>query len=130
MGRSSARSAPVGLRVRHARSGRTVTLAAGYVQTAVGLGYASTVHAAQGVTTDTMHGVVIGEESRQQLYTMLTRTGFPWSPLRRETHGGFGERSGETDPEQSGHRAPGRLISNISSNRVVSRVRSPSSRIR
>lgn len=31
------------------------------------------------------------------------------SPLRGNTHGGFGERPGETDPEQSGHRAPGRL---------------------
>jgi hypothetical protein len=37
------------------------------------LGYASTVHTAQGVTADTMHGVVTGVESRQQLYTMLTR---------------------------------------------------------
>ena len=32
------------------------------------------------------------------------------SPLRREAHGGFGERSGETDREQSRHRAPGLLI--------------------
>ena len=31
------------------------------------------------------------------------------SPLRREAHGGFGERSGETDREQSRHRAPGLL---------------------
>jgi conjugative relaxase-like TrwC/TraI family protein len=62
-----------GLRVRHIRSGRTVTLPAGYVSTASELGYASTVHTAQGVTADTMHGVVTGEESRQQLYTMLTR---------------------------------------------------------
>jgi len=31
------------------------------------------------------------------------------SPLRREVHGGFGERSGETDREQSRHRAPGLL---------------------
>jgi hypothetical protein len=29
--------------------------------------------AAQGVTADIMRGVVTGEESRQQLYTMLTR---------------------------------------------------------
>jgi hypothetical protein len=62
-----------GVRVRHARNGRIVTLPAGYVSTATELGYASTVHAAQGVTADTMHGVVTGEESRQQLYTMLTR---------------------------------------------------------
>src|SRR4029453_7277337 len=34
---------------------------------------ATTIHAAQGVTADTMHGLVTGLESRQQLYTMLTR---------------------------------------------------------
>jgi hypothetical protein len=62
-----------GVRVRHLRNGRTATLPAGYVSTATELGYASTVHTAQGVTADTMHGVVTGEESRQQLYTMLTR---------------------------------------------------------
>ena len=31
------------------------------------------------------------------------------SPLRRKAHGGFGERLGETDREQSRHRAPGLL---------------------
>jgi conjugative relaxase-like TrwC/TraI family protein len=62
-----------GVRVRHVRNGRTVTLPAGYVSTATELGYATTVHTAQGMTADTMHGVVTGEESRQQLYTMLTR---------------------------------------------------------
>ena len=31
------------------------------------------------------------------------------SPLRREAHGGFGERPGETGREQSRHRAPGPL---------------------
>jgi hypothetical protein len=59
--------------VRHARNGRIVTLPAAYVRSATELGYAATVHTAQGVTADTMHGVVTGEESRQQLYTMLTR---------------------------------------------------------
>ena len=62
-----------GLSVRHARSGRAGTLPADYVSTATELGYATTVHTAQGVTADTMHGVVTGHESRQQLYTMLTR---------------------------------------------------------
>jgi conjugative relaxase-like TrwC/TraI family protein len=62
-----------GVRVRHVRNGRTVTLPASYVSTATELGYASTVHTAQGVTADTMRGVVTGDESRQQLYTMLTR---------------------------------------------------------
>jgi hypothetical protein len=32
------------------------------------------------------------------------------SPLRGDTHGGFGERPGETDQQQCWHRAPGRLI--------------------
>ncbi len=41
--------------------------------TSTGLGYATTIHAAQGVSADTMHGLVTGQESRQQLYTMLTR---------------------------------------------------------
>jgi ATP-dependent exoDNAse (exonuclease V) alpha subunit len=62
-----------GLRVRHVRSGRIATLPSDYVSTATELGYATTVYTAQGVTADTMHGVVIGEESRQRLYTMLTR---------------------------------------------------------
>jgi len=46
---------------------------AGYVRASTGLGYATTIHAAQGVTADTMHGLLTGHESRQQLYTMLTR---------------------------------------------------------
>ena len=62
-----------GLTVRHVWNGRTVTLPAHYVQTSVELGYACTVHTAQGVTADTMHGIVTGGDSRQQLYTMITR---------------------------------------------------------
>jgi DNA primase catalytic core len=61
------------LTVRHHRNGRIVRLPDNYVQESVELGYATTVHTAQGVTADTMHGLVTGEESRQQLYTMLTR---------------------------------------------------------
>ncbi len=34
-----------------------------------GLGYATTIHSAQGVSADTMHGLLTGQESRQQLYT-------------------------------------------------------------
>ena len=37
------------------------------------LGYATTTHTAQGITADTMHGMLTGNESRQQAYTMLTR---------------------------------------------------------
>jgi ATP-dependent exoDNAse (exonuclease V) alpha subunit len=62
-----------GLTVRHNQSQRIIRLPADYVSTSTGLSYATTVHSAQGVTADTMHGLLTGQESRQQLYTMLTR---------------------------------------------------------
>ncbi len=62
-----------GLTVRHNRSQLTVRLPADYVSTSTGLGYATTIHTAQGVSADTMHGVLTGQESRQQLYTMISR---------------------------------------------------------
>jgi AAA domain len=62
-----------GLTVTHNRSHLTVRLPADYVRESTGLGYATTIHAAQGVSADTMHGLATGQESRQQLYTMLTR---------------------------------------------------------
>ena len=49
------------------------TLPADYVAEHVELGYATTVHAAQGFTADIMHGILTGDEDRQLLYTMLTR---------------------------------------------------------
>jgi hypothetical protein len=58
-----------GVRVRHVRNGRIVTLPHDYLGAYGELGYATTVHAAQGVSADTMNGVVTGEESRQQLST-------------------------------------------------------------
>jgi DNA primase catalytic core len=61
------------LDVQHLRNRRRVRLPAGYAQTSAELGYATTVHAAQGLSVDTVHGLATGEESRQQLYTMLTR---------------------------------------------------------
>ena len=61
------------LTVRHRDSGLTTVLPAEYVAAHVELGYASTVHTAQGLTADVMHGVVTGGETRQLLYTMLTR---------------------------------------------------------
>ena len=61
------------LDVQHLRNRHRVRLPAGYVQTSAELGYATTVHAAQGLSVDTVHGLATGEESRQQLYTMLTR---------------------------------------------------------
>ena len=61
------------LDVQHLRNRRRVRLPAGYLQTSAELGYATTVHAAQGLSVDTVHGLATGDESRQQLYTMLTR---------------------------------------------------------
>ena len=61
------------LRLKHAVSGLRVVLPAKYVTEHTELGYASTVHTAQGVSVDTMHGLSTGEESRQQLYTMMSR---------------------------------------------------------
>jgi AAA domain len=61
------------LTVRHNRSQLTVRLPIDYVRTSTGLGYATTINMAQGVSADTMHGLLTGQESRQQLYTMLTR---------------------------------------------------------
>lgn len=58
--------------VANARGSR-ITLPADYVRADVELGYATTIHGAQGATVDTMHGVLTGSESRQQLYTMMTR---------------------------------------------------------
>ena len=47
------------LTVRHTRSHLTTRLPADYVQTSTRLGYATTIHAAQGVTADTMHGLLV-----------------------------------------------------------------------
>ncbi|HEY3410579.1 MAG TPA: AAA family ATPase, partial [Propionicimonas sp.] len=59
--------------VQHLRNHNRLTLPANYVAESVELGYATTIHAAQGVTADTCHGLLTGEESRQLAYTMLTR---------------------------------------------------------
>ena len=53
------------LTVRHTRSQLTGRLPVDYVPAPpTGLGYATTIHAAQGVTADTMHGLLTGQESR------------------------------------------------------------------
>jgi hypothetical protein len=62
-----------GLTVPHNRSQLTTRLPADYVRTSTSLGYATTIHSAQGVSSDTTHGLLTGQESRQQLYTMLSR---------------------------------------------------------
>ena len=52
---------------------RQVRLPAGYVTEHVALGYAATVHGAQGLTADVCPTVATGAESRQLLYVAMTR---------------------------------------------------------
>jgi DNA primase catalytic core len=61
------------LDVVHQRTGRHVTLPARYVSEHVTLGYATTVHGAQGITAHTCYAVATGAENRQLLYVALTR---------------------------------------------------------
>jgi len=61
------------LRVEHRPTGRLITLPHTYVSESVELGYACTIHAAQGVSCDTTHTVATPDLTRQQLYTMVTR---------------------------------------------------------
>ncbi|TCO33022.1 conjugative relaxase-like TrwC/TraI family protein [Kribbella steppae] len=53
--------------------GETMILSAGYVAEHVSLGYASTVHAAQGLTVDTSYGVVTSSTSLNSLYVQASR---------------------------------------------------------
>lgn len=64
------------LRVVHDQLGKTITLPADYVSKTVQLGYATTVHGAQGITTGTCHVVLTGEEDRNLLYVALSRGKF------------------------------------------------------
>jgi DNA primase catalytic core len=61
------------LQVRHHEVGKILRLPSDYVAEHVQLGYATTVHGAQGMTTDTSHTVVIGDESRELLYVAVSR---------------------------------------------------------
>jgi len=59
--------------VQHHDTRRVITLPATYARQHLALGYASTVHAAQGATADTCHTVATGAEDRQLLYVAMTR---------------------------------------------------------
>ena len=61
------------LDVAQVGTNRRTTLPATYVRDSVELGYAATVHAAQGITADSCHTVLSGAEHRQLLYVALTR---------------------------------------------------------
>ncbi|WP_245993505.1 AAA family ATPase [Nocardioides immobilis] len=64
------------LTVVHDQLAKTITLPADYVSNAVQLGYATTVHGAQGITTGTCHVVLTGDEDRNLLYVALSRGKF------------------------------------------------------
>jgi conjugative relaxase-like TrwC/TraI family protein len=87
------------LSVQHNRSQLTARLPAAYVREFTRLGYATTIHAAQGVTADSMHGLVAGLESRQQLYIMLTRGRTPTTSTCRSS--ATATRTPSSDPKPS-----------------------------
>jgi DNA primase catalytic core len=57
----------------HLDTNRKITLPAAYVREHTELGYACTVHAAQGITAGTCHTVATGDEARQLFYVAMTR---------------------------------------------------------
>ena len=61
------------LQVRHVEHGGTVTLPAAYVRENVELGYALTVHRAQGATVDTSHALIDSRADRAAAYVGLSR---------------------------------------------------------
>jgi conjugative relaxase-like TrwC/TraI family protein len=61
------------LDVAHLAHGATVRLSAEYAATQVELGYATTVHRAQGMTVDTAHVLVDAAMSRESLYVAMSR---------------------------------------------------------
>lgn len=61
------------VRACHERLGTIVTLPADYVASSVDLGYASTIHGAQGQTVHSSFVLIRGEETRQLLYVALSR---------------------------------------------------------
>jgi conjugative relaxase-like TrwC/TraI family protein len=62
-----------GLTVEPAKGGDRIQLPASYVHQHLTLAYASTVHAAEGRTVDTAHGVVSAGTDANALYVQLTR---------------------------------------------------------
>ncbi|MGW6459960.1 MobF family relaxase [Streptomyces sp. NPDC055078] len=59
--------------VRHTGHGGRVVLPARYLRRHTELGYASTVHRAQGLTVDMAHGLITARTSREAAYVMVTR---------------------------------------------------------
>ncbi len=86
--------------VARSDTGLHAQLPAEYISASVELGYATTIHTAQGTTADTIHGLLpAGAErsmTRQDLYTMLTRG-------RRENHAYLPAAATTGDPHELIH---------------------------
>lgn len=65
-----------GIRAQHLGSQKHVVIPAEYVKKSVQLGYARTIHGAQGITADTCHTIATGGEARQLAYVALSRGKF------------------------------------------------------
>lgn len=78
------------LTVTHNDLGRQIRLPADYVAEHVDLGYATTVHGAQGQTVDSCFAIITGAETRQLAYVALTRG--------RLTNQAFVQVGGDGDP--------------------------------
>ncbi|MFE4304825.1 MobF family relaxase [Streptomyces sp. NPDC056891] len=59
--------------VRHTQHRGRITLPADYLTTQTELGYASTIHRAQGMTVDTSHALASARSNREGVYVQLTR---------------------------------------------------------
>ncbi|RSN98497.1 conjugal transfer protein TraA [Streptomyces sp. WAC 05379] len=59
--------------LRHTEHHGRVRLPAGYADASLDLGYAATVHRAQGITVDTSHGLAGPRTSRESAYVQLSR---------------------------------------------------------
>jgi conjugative relaxase-like TrwC/TraI family protein len=93
------------------RNGAGVRLPVGYVTADTELGYASTIHTALGITAHTCHGIFTGAETREQLYTALTR-----GAAANYAHlaiAGTGDPHDITKPHTVHPPTPGELIAGI-----------------
>lgn len=75
-----------------------VRMPADYVQEHVELGYASTVHGAQGATVDTSHTLIDGAETRPMLYVALSRgrqSNHVWVAASVDEHGQVWQETSE-----------------------------------
>jgi hypothetical protein len=64
---------PLGATASEEGLGERITLPPDYVADHLALGYASTVHAVQGVTVDTSHSVITGQTGVEALYVGMSR---------------------------------------------------------